>query len=187
MSGNINLPRQNLLLTGYAVLILMVLPSETASTNSPSVVQEPLREAFTQLRDRSSRRVLLSARVQMHAGTRRRIIGAGYLTKWRTNYYRQLTLAAWRGSHFQLTVHHRLVKDLTAAWRSDTRRNSVSEVLSPDDPISKDISHLVAINQMEPTGARGRPDSHQNLNSQNLNYQNLKLKFSKLNPSLGKT
>ena len=93
----------------------------------------------------------------MHAGTRRRIIGAGYLTKWRTNYYRQLTLAAWRGSHFQLIVHHRLVKDLTAAWRSDTRRNSVSEVLSSDDPILKDISHLVAINQMEPTGARGRP------------------------------
>ena len=93
----------------------------------------------------------------MLAGTRLRIHGAEYFLKWRTNYYRQLTLAAWRGSHFQLTVHHRLVKDLIAAWRSDTRRNSISEVLSSDDPILGDILHLVSINQMEPTGARGRP------------------------------
>ena len=157
MSGTINLPRQNLLLTGYAVLILMVLSSETASANSPSVVQDPLQEAFTQLRDHLSQRILLSARVQMLAGTRLRIHGAEYFLKWRTNYYRQLTLAAWRGSHFQLTVHHRLVKDLIAAWRSDTRRNSISEVLSSDDPILGDILHLVSINQMEPTGTRGRP------------------------------
>ena len=93
----------------------------------------------------------------MLAGTRCRIFGAGYLTMWRTNYYHQLTLAAWRGSHFQLIIHHRLVRDLTAAWRSDTRRNSLSEVLSPDDPILKDISQVVAITQMMPTGARGRP------------------------------
>ena len=126
----------------------MVLSSETASANSPSVVPDPLHEVFTQLRDHSSRRVLLSARVQMHTCTCRRIIGAGHLLKWRYNYYRQLALSAWRGNHFQLIVHHRLIKDLNAAWSSDTRRSSISEVLTPDNPFLGEISHLVSINQI---------------------------------------
>ena len=94
MSGTYNLPKQNLLLTGFATLVLMVLPSEAASANSLDVVQEPLHEAFIQLRDHASQRVLLSARVQMLAGTRRRVTVAGTLLRRRTNYYRQLTLAA---------------------------------------------------------------------------------------------
>ena len=111
MSGTYNLPKQNLLLTGFATLVLMVLPSEAASANSLDVVQEPLHEAFIQLRDHASQRVLLSARVQMLAGTRRRVTVAGTLLRWRTNYYRQLTLAAWRTDHFQLIVYHSLLKD----------------------------------------------------------------------------